>query len=332
MAGTGTRIAVTGSIATDHLMTFPGRFTDSLLSGRLHQVSLSFLTDRLEVRRGGVAANVCFGLGQLGLRPLLVGAAGADFAEYRSWLETHGVDTGGVRISASLHTARFVCTTDRDENQIATFYAGAMAEARQIDLCEVLAGAAETDLVLVGADDPAAMLRHTSAAHRIGVRVAADPSQQLPRLDRAEARALVDASHVLFTNEYEAALLLERTGWTERQLLDRVGTWVVTRGAEGVVVRRADGTRLTVRAVPVARVEDPTGAGDAFRAGFLAGLAWRWHYRRASQLGCAMAAAAVESAGTQTYRLHMSDVLDRLDRGYGSAVARAVEPLLTETV
>ncbi len=128
------RIAVTGSIATDHLMTFPGRFADSLIADQLDKVSLSFLVDELDIRRGGVAANIAFGMGCLGLRPILVGAVGPDFADYGSWLERHGVDIGSVRLSDVAHTARFVCTTDQDQNQIASFYPGAMSEAREIEL------------------------------------------------------------------------------------------------------------------------------------------------------------------------------------------------------
>ncbi|NEA02602.1 carbohydrate kinase family protein, partial [Streptomyces sp. SID10116] len=233
------RIAVTGSIATDHLMVFPGRFAEQLLKEQLERVSLSFLADRLEVRRGGVGANIAFGLGLLGLDPILIGAAGLDFADYGHWLRDHGVDTGAVQVSDTLHTARFVCTTDQDQNQIATFYAGAMAEASHIDLAEVTARTGTPGLVLIGADDPEAMLRHTAAAHRLNIPVAADPSQQLARLDGEQARRLVDGARWLFTNEYEAALLLERTGWSEPQLLDRVGTWITTLGAGGVLLARA---------------------------------------------------------------------------------------------
>src|SRR2546421_3377161 len=158
---TAVRIAVTGSIATDHLMTFPGRFADQLVADQLHTVSLSFLVDTLDVRRGGVGPNICFGMGVLGLRPILVGAAGADFTEYRAWLDRHNVDTTSVHISEVLHTARFVCTTDADHNQIASFYTGAMSEARQIELQPVADRVGGLDLVLIGADDPQAMIRHT---------------------------------------------------------------------------------------------------------------------------------------------------------------------------
>ncbi|MEZ0069957.1 adenosine kinase [Streptacidiphilus sp. MAP12-20] len=324
------RIAVTGSIATDHLMVFPGRFAEQLIKEQLERVSLSFLADRLEVRRGGVGANIAFGLGRLRLDPILVGAAGIDFADYGAWLRANGVDTSTVRVSDHLHTARFVCTTDEDQNQIATFYAGAMAEASRIDLADVVARTGEPALVLVGADDPAAMLRHTATAHRLGVPVAADPSQQLTRLDREQARQLVDQARWLFTNEYEAALLQERTGWTEQQLLDRVGTWITTLGAGGVSLARAGIDRLQVRAVPAEQIADPTGAGDAFRAGFLAGTAWSWSPEQAAQLGCALATTVLESVGTQEYKLLPSDLIDRIHETYGHDAARTAEPRLAK--
>ncbi|MFJ9109993.1 carbohydrate kinase family protein [Streptomyces sp. NPDC102283] len=319
------RIAVTGSIATDHLMVFPGRFAEQLIKERLERISLSFLADGLEVRRGGVAANISFGLGRLGLEPALVGAAGLDFAEYDAWLRTHGVDTSAVRVSASLHTARFVCTTDQDQNQIATFYAGAMAEAAQIDLAGITA---RPELVLVGADDPEAMLRHTATAHRLGIPVAADPSQQLARLDRDQARRLVDGARWLFTNEYEEALLVERTGWTKDELLGRVGTWITTLGENGVRLADRGAPVLRIPAVPTDRIADPTGAGDAFRSGFLAGTAWGWTREQAARLGCAMATTVLESVGTQEYEPTSSDLIARIDRAYGADAARAAEPRL----
>ncbi|MEV7603588.1 carbohydrate kinase family protein [Kitasatospora sp. NPDC089797] len=305
------RIAVTGSIATDHLMVYPGRFVDQLIEGRLDKVSLSFLADDLEVRRGGVAANIAFGLGSLGLRPILVGAAGRDFAEYRAWLEAAGVDTASVLISEERHTARFVCTTDADQNQIATFYAGAMSEARGLALAPVVERVGGLDLVVVSPNDPAAMVRHTDECRDSGIPFAADPSQQLARLDRAEARRLVSGARYLFTNEYEAALLQQLSGWTERQVLEQVGSWITTRGADGVVIAGADGTRVTVPAVPTDRVADPTGVGDAFRAGFLAGLSHGWTLPRSARLGCALATEALRTVGTQEYRIAADELIAR---------------------
>ncbi|MFB7357846.1 carbohydrate kinase family protein [Streptomyces gardneri] len=311
------RIAVTGSIATDHLMTFPGWFSEQLLADRLDRVSLSFLADNLEVRRGGVAANIAFGLGVLGLRPALVGAVGADFEPYRVWLKDHGVDTDSVRVSEKLHTARFVCTTDRAQNQIATFYAGAMAEAREIDLRDVVARTGRLELVLVSPDDPEAMLRHTRTCRDLGIPFAADPSQQLARLDGEQVRELVDGARFLFTNEYETALLLEKSGWSEAEVLRGVGTWVTTHGEAGVRIHGADRPTLAVPAVQVAGVVDPTGVGDAFRAGFLAGTLWGVPERCAAQLGCAVAATVLDYVGTQEYRLHRDSFLDRIRTTYG---------------
>ncbi|MEV0598938.1 carbohydrate kinase family protein [Streptomyces sp. NPDC050315] len=311
------RIAITGSIATDHLMTFPGNFTDQLLSDQLDRVSLSFLADRLDVRRGGVAANISFGLGLLGLRPVLVGAVGADFEPYRVWLKQHGVDTDSVRVSEELHTARFVCTTDRMQNQIATFYAGAMSEARHIDLGAVLERVGRLGLVMISPDDPEAMVRHTRACRTLGIPFAADPSQQLARLDRAAVRELVEGARWLFTNEYEAALLLERSGLSEAEVLHRVGCWITTHGEAGVRIHREGRPPLAVPAVEVAGVVDPTGVGDAFRAGFLAGLAWGVPEKCAAQLGCAVAATALDYVGTQEYRLYRDSLITRIRNTYG---------------
>lgn len=225
------RIAVTGSIATDHLMTFPGRFADQLVADQLHTVSLSFLVDNLDVRRGGVAANICFGMGLLGTGPILVGAAGSDFDEYRAWLDRHGVDTGSVRISEVLHTARFVCTTDADHNQIGSFYTGAMSEARLIELKAVADRVGGLDLVSIGADDPEAMLRHTEECRSRGIAFAADFSQQIARMDGDEIRILLDGATYLFSNEYEKGLIESKTGWTDEEILAKVGHRVTTLGA-----------------------------------------------------------------------------------------------------
>ena len=184
-------IAVSGSIATDHLMHFPGKFTDSLLPDQLHRVSLSFLVDDLVVRRGGVAPNICFGMALLGLRPILVGAAGADFADYESWLTRHGVDCTKVHLCADVQTARFVCTTDDEMNQIASFYAGAMARSREIEIEPIARAYGGLDLVVIAADDPEGMVRHSEECRERGYTFAADPSQQLARMDGPDVISLI---------------------------------------------------------------------------------------------------------------------------------------------
>jgi adenosine kinase len=318
------RIAVTGSIATDHLMAFDGRFAESLVVEQLHRVALSFLVHDLQIRRGGVAANIAFGLAALGERPVLVGAVGEDFAEYRSWLERHGVDCSGIHVSSVLHTARFICTTDRDQAQIASFYAGAMSEARQIELTP-LAVQEPIDLVLVGPNDPEAMLRHTEEARDRGIPFAADPSQQLAWSDGPQIKALVEGAAFLFSNDYEAALISSKTGWSDADVLARVGVRITTHGKDGAMVEQEGAPSVHVPVVPAQVVTDPTGVGDAFRAGFLAGLAWGLTYERCAQVGSLLATLVLETVGTQEYRLDAAEALRRVADAYGDDAATEIE-------
>ncbi|MGZ4600487.1 MAG: carbohydrate kinase family protein [Oryzihumus sp.] len=322
------RIAVTGSIATDHLMTFTGRFSDSLVVDQLDKISLSFLAEDLQVRRGGVAANIAFGMANLGQRPVLVGAVGEDFVDYRSWLERHGVDCDAVHVSEVHHTARFVCTTDSDMAQIATFYAGAMSEAREIELGPIHRRMGGLDLVLVGPNDPEAMLRHTAECRTRGLAFAADPSQQLAWMEGDSIRALIDGAAYLFTNEYEAALTEKKTGWSAGEIAERVRTRVTTKGKDGVIVETAGEEPIEVHVAREVRKADPTGVGDAFRAGFLTGLAWGLGHRRCAELGSMLATYVIETVGTQEYELGRARFLQRFTEAYGSEAAAEVEPHL----
>ena len=314
------RIAVAGSIATDHLFTFDGRFADSLLVEQLASISLSFLASDLQVRRGGTGANIAFGMGVLGHRPLLVGAVGSDGADYLTWLSNHGVDVSAVTTSADKATARFTCTTDQDHAQLATFYPGAMAEAAQIDV----AALGELDLVVIAPDDPGAMLRHSASCRDRGVPFAADPSQQLAFMDGEAIRGLVDGATYLFTNAYEAQLVQEKTGWSEAEVLDRVGTRVVTHGADGIVITCKGEADIRVPVVPARELAEPTGVGDAFRAGFLTATAWGLSLERAAQVGALLATHVVETVGTQEYAFTQQDFLARFTESYGSAAADEV--------
>ena len=321
-------LIITGSIATDHLMTFPGRFADSLVADKLDKVALSFLVTDLEVRRGGCAANIAFGLGSLGLRPVLVGAVGHDFRDYRSWLERHDVDCDSVLVADDKHTARFVCTTDSAMAQIASFYAGAMSQARDIELFPVVTRVGAADYVLIGPNDPEAMLRHTQECRDRGLRFVADPSQQLAFSDGEMIRDLVDGADILVTNEYEAELLTRKTGWSPEDVHRRVGMWVQTLGPEGVRVDRDSEASIHVPAVPGVRAVEPTGVGDAFRAGLLSGLGWGLPLERTLQLGCVLASYVVERVGTQEYTLHRSAFLARFAAAYGDEAAAEVAPHL----
>jgi adenosine kinase len=267
---------------------------------------------------------MAYGLGLLGLTPVLVGSVGSDFADYDAWLTRHGVDTGDVRWSELKHTARFVCTTDAVNNQIASFYSGAMSEAGQIELGPVCARVGAPDLVVVGPNDPTAMVRHTGECRDRGYAFAADPSQQLAWADGEMIRDLVDGADLLFTNEYESALLMQKTGWDDAEVLARVGTWVTTRAAQGVLVRRRGEDPIEVIAVPETKPVEPTGGGDALRAGFIAGRTWGLSLERATQLGSAVATEAVEVVGTQEYELRREPFLERFAAAFGDDAAAEI--------
>jgi adenosine kinase len=315
------RIAITGSIATDHLMMFSGKFTDMLIAEKLDKVSLSFLVGDLEIRRGGVAGNIAFGLGCLGLQPLLVGSVGSDFSDYRAWLEAHGVDTSCVRTSATKHTARFVATNDTEGNQIASFYPGAMSEDSAIDIADI-AARESVDLVLVGAGDPSAMQQYTAGCRASGVPFAADFSQQVAFLDGDSMRTLIDGAAYLFCNEYEEAVIEQKTGWTNGDILERVQTRIITLGPAGARVERSGSDPVVVGSVPDAKFVEPTGAGDAFRCGFLAATAWNLSTERAIQLGNLMAVHVLETVGPQEYELKPGPLADRAATAYGDEAAK----------
>jgi adenosine kinase len=263
-------------------------------------------------------------MGVLGLKPILVGAVGPDFADYRSWLERHGVDADSVHVSEVRHTARFVCTTDEEQNQIASFYPGAMSEARDIELGPIAERVDGLDLVLIGANDPEGMMRHTAECRYREIPFAADPSQQLARMEGDEIKNLIEGAAYLFTNEYEAALIEKKTGWSSAEVLDRVQVRVTTLGARGSIIETAGADPVEVSCPAELAKADPTGVGDAFRAGFLSGLAWGLSHERCAQIGSLLATYVIETIGTQEYDLAQRAFLDRIAEAYGDVAAGEV--------
>ena len=311
------KIGVAGSVGRDHLMTFPGKFTDSLVAGSLEKVSLSFLVDALDVRRGGCAANIAFGMGVLGLRPTLIASVGKDWADYDAWLSRHGVDTAHVLISETLHTCLFMVTTDTELNQIASFFPGAMSEARNIELAPIMAKTGVFDLIVISPDDPEAMLRHSETARQQQIAFAADPSQQMARMDGDEIKRLIEGAAYLFLNEYECALAIQKTGWTDAEILERVNVRIVTLGSDGAKVEEKGKETIYV-GVPQEKARiDPTGVGDSFRSGFIAGLAADLSHERCSQLGSMLATYVIETKGTQEYHFTRAEFLNRFEVAYG---------------
>jgi adenosine kinase len=320
-------VLVAGSIATDHLMHFPGKFSEQLLADQLHKVSLSFLVDDLVVRRGGVAPNICYGMAQLGGKPVLIGAVGEDFDDYRGWLERHGVDCRHVYVSPVHHTARFVCTTDEEMCQIGSFYAGAMPEARQIEL-KTAWEATGADLAVISAYDPDSMVQHSQECRDRGYRFAADPSQQIARMDGEQLRALVEGADLLFTNDYEKSLLESKTGLSGADVLKLVNVRITTLGSAGVEITGQD---IEPVRVPVAKERakaDPTGVGDAFRAGLLSARDWGLSWERSAQVGSLLATLVLETVGTQEYQVDKLDFAERLAESYGDECAAEVVPHL----
>ncbi|ASY19883.1 adenosine kinase [Candidatus Planktophila vernalis] len=323
------KIGVAGSVGLDHLMTFSGKFTDSFVAGSLEKVSLSFLVDSLDVRRGGCAANICYGMGVLGLNPVLIAAVGKDWADYEAWLSRHGVDTSHALVSTSLYTAHFMVTTDDDLNQIASFFPGAMSEARNIELGPIMEKTGRFDMVVISPDDPQAMLHHSDVCRKEGIPFAADPSQQMARMSGEEIKLLIDGASYLFLNEYELALAMQKTGWSDREILEHVKIRVVTLGSKGAKVESAAGEFVQVGVPKEKSKTDPTGVGDSFRSGFIAGLAWGLSHERCAQLGSLIATYVIETMGTQEYRFSSDEFLARFEAAYGAEAASQIAPHLS---
>jgi len=323
------KIGVAGSVGLDHLMTFSGKFTDSFVAGSLEKVSLSFLVDSLDVRRGGCAANICYGMGVLGLNPVLIAAVGKDWADYEAWLSRHGVDTSHALVSTSLYTAHFMVTTDDDLNQIASFFPGAMSEARNIELAPIMEKTGRFDMVVISPDDPEAMLHHSDVCRKEGIAFAADPSQQMARMSGEEIKLLIDGASYLFLNEYELALAMQKTGWSDREILEHVKIRVVTLGSKGAKVESAAGEFVQVGVPQEKSKTDPTGVGDSFRSGFIAGLAWGLSHERCAQLGSLIATYVIETMGTQEYRFTSAEFLARFEGAYGAEAAAEIAPHLS---
>ena len=323
------KIGVAGSVGLDHLMTFSGKFTDSFVAGSLEKVSLSFLVDSLDVRRGGCAANICYGMGVLGLNPVLIAAVGKDWADYEAWLSRHGVDTSHALVSTTLYTAHFMVTTDDDLNQIASFFPGAMSEARNIELAPIMEKTGRFDMVVISPDDPEAMLHHSDVCRNEGIAFAADPSQQMARMSGEEIKLLIDGASYLFLNEYELALAMQKTGWSDREILEHVKIRVVTLGSKGAKVESAAGEFVQVGVPQEKSKTDPTGVGDSFRSGFIAGLAWGLSHERCAQLGSLIATYVIETMGTQEYRFTSAEFLARFEGAYGADAAAEIAPHLS---
>ncbi|MGH9312174.1 MAG: carbohydrate kinase family protein [Vicinamibacterales bacterium] len=307
------RIVVTGSIAFDYLMSFPGKFTELLLQDHLSRISLSFLVDTMDKRRGGCAPNIAYTLALLGTRPVLMGTAGQDFGEYRRWLEAAGVDTSLVREIDGKFTASFFCSTDRENNQIASFYTGAMANAAELSFRT----AGPCNLAIVSPNDPAAMQQYAEECRALGIRYIYDPSQQVARVDGDGLRAGLVGASILICNDYEFEIIRQKTGMDEATVVGAVReAVVVTRGEKGATIHTRGG-QVHVPAVRPHRIVDPTGVGDAYRGGFMKGLAAGAGYETCARLGSVAATYALEHLGGQSHAYTWDEFRARYQAHFG---------------
>lgn len=321
---TNKKVVVTGSVAYDYLMRFPGKFRDVVVPDRLHRLSVSFLVDEMRRVRGGVAPNIAYGLALFGVTPTVFATAGQDAGDYRDWLAEQGVDVSGLVLCDDVFTASFFVSTDEEQNQIATFYAGAMARASELTFRSFPAGSVA--LALICPSDPAAMRQHARECRELGIPFVYDPSQQVARLDGDDLLEGLDGAAMLIGNEYELGVVEKKTGLSEAELAAKVPVLVITRGEEGATIAIRGGSpeerggARTIR-IPAARLRgeavDPTGVGDAFRSGLFAARLHGLPWEEAGRLGAVAAVLCLETLGPQARRWSLDELLARYSESYG---------------
>jgi adenosine kinase len=295
-------------------MTFPGRFRDHILPDQLERISLSFLVDEMVRRRGGIAANIAYTLALLGERPLVMATVGEDFAEYRSWLEQHGVDTSGIQVVPGVFTASFFVNTDQAQSQIASFYTGAMACASELSFSRL---PEKPELAVISPNDPEAMRLYVEECQELGIPFVYDPSQQIVRLSSEALRAGLEACLALFTNDYELGLILEKTDLALEEILAWATFVVVTKGERGADIYAADRRHE----IPIAKPQtliDPTGVGDAFRGGFLKGYSRGLPLEVCGRMGALSATYCLEHEGTQGHDFDLTSFTRRYRSVFGN--------------
>lgn len=300
-------VVVTGSVAFDYLMSFPGKFADHILPDQLHQISLSFLVESMNKQRGGTAPNIAYTLGLLGGRPQMMATAGDDFGSYRTWLDKHGVDTTATIEIPDEHCASFFVNTDQEQNQIASFYTGAMAYAGQLSYAE---HAPNVELTIISPNDPGAMLKYIGECKEKGIKYIYDPSQQTIWLSGDDLLDGLDGCYMLTVNEYEMGMIREKTGLSNDEIYDKAHSVLVTRGKEGSILT-IDDKEYQIPIVPLHRMVEPTGAGDAYRAGLIRGIQLELPWEVCGRMGALASAYVLEEMGTQAHTYTLGQFVAR---------------------
>lgn len=301
-------IVITGSVAYDYLMTFPGFFRQNIIPEKLDKISLSFLVDNMTKQRGGCAPNIAYSMALLGESPKVLATVGIDFGEYRAWMESMGIDATYIREIPEKYTASFFVNTDLENNQIASFYSGAMADAAQLSIADI--SKSEVDYVVISPNAPDAMKKYAEECIQLGIPYLFDPSQQVARNPHDDLREGVEGAHALFCNEYEFELLQKHTGLSADKIDQLVKLLVITRGENGAMIK-ADGREYQVPIVPAVRVADPTGVGDAFRGGFLRGFRLGFDLQTCGQMGALSATYCLEQKGTTNHSYTPLEYINR---------------------
>jgi len=305
-------VMITGSVAYDYLMTFPGLFKEQILPERLEKISLSFLVDGMSRQLGGVAPNIAYSMALLGEHPRVMATVGEDFEAYRTWLNKSGVDTSLMEVVPGLYTASFFATTDQVNAQIASFYPGAMEVAAKQSLIGI---SPSPELVVISPNSPEAMTKFAGECRQLDIPYLYDPSQQVLRLEGSELARDMDGAKFLFLNDYEFGLVSKKTGWGLKQILKHLDIIVMTRGKEGASVYTQT-QEISIPIVPESKVVDPTGVGDAFRGGFLAGYAHNWEWELCGKIGSLAAVYCLEHQGPQTHTFSRPDFVRRFRENY----------------
>jgi adenosine kinase len=309
------KLIVTGSIAFDYLMSFPGKFTEHLLPEHIHRVSLSFLVDTMDKRRGGCGPNIAYTIALLGEKPYLMATAGQDFSDYKSWMEAVNIDCSLVKVVDGKFCASFFCSTDQANNQIASFYTGAMANAGELSMRTV--PGIKDALVIIAANDPDGMVQWAEECTAMGVKYIWDPGQQCARMEGSQLAAGINGAHMVIVNDYEFELIRQKTGLDEAAVLAKVPVLVITKGEHGCTIITSDG-RDDVKAVTPDRIEDPTGVGDAFRGGFMKGLAMGATLKVCAQMGSVAATYCLEHLGGSSHAYTWDEFRRRYEVHFGA--------------
>ena len=305
-------ILLTGSVAYDYLMTFPGHFREQILPERLGSISLSFLVESMSKQRGGIAPNIAYTMALLGEKPRVMATVGEDFSDYRDWLESKGIDTSLMRVVPGEFTASFFATTDHSSAQIASFYPGAMAHSSTQSLKAL---DKRPDLVIVSPSAPDAMMKFPAECRELEIDYLYDPSQQVLRLEGHELARDMEGANFLFCNDYEFGLISKKTGWSLDQILEHVKVLVITRGKDGADLYAGEDA-VHIPTVPEDEIVDPTGVGDAFRGGFLTGYSRGFDWKLCGEIGSLAAVYCLEQKGPQKHSYTKEEFIARFRRHF----------------